>query len=62
LAGDHIKKGRFPCAIRANNRFECEWRDLKIDMIYRNMTAESNGKVPGLNDGVWGHTGPKTAL
>jgi hypothetical protein len=62
LPGNHIKKGRFPCAIRANNRFECERRDLKSDMIYRYMTAESNGKVPGLNDRVWVHTVRKSAL
>jgi hypothetical protein len=59
LPGDHIKKGRFPCAIRANNRFECEWRDLKIDMIYRYMTAEPNGKVLGFNNGGVIHATPQ---
>ena len=62
LPGDHIEEGGLSCAIRSDNRLESERKDLSVDMIDGDMTAESNGKVLGFNDGVLGHTDPKTAL
>jgi len=50
LPGDHIKESSLSCSIRTDNGFKCAGEDLKIDVIYGNMTAEANGKVFGFND------------
>ena len=55
LPGDHIKKSGFSGPIRADNGFECVRWDFKIDVIYGDVTTETDGKVFGFNDWGYGH-------
>jgi hypothetical protein len=55
LPGDHIEEGGLSRSIRSDNRLKRVKRDLKVDAINRDMTAESNGKVFCFDYGGLGH-------